>query len=325
MRTLTATVAFVLFPALASAQSDPAALTPAASLKAMKPRSGFQVELMAAEPLVQSPIAFNFGSDGKLWVVEMGDYPLGLDGKGKPGGRIKILEDSAGTGKFDKAALFLDGLSYPTGVLPWRQGALVICAPDIFYAEDTTGAGKADKKEVLFTGFTKGNPQHLANGLVYGLDNWIYVANGDSGGTVVSTKTGKKVAIRGRDVRIKPATGEIELQSGQTQFGRNRDDWGNWFGNNNSQPLWHYLLDDHYLRRNPHLVAPNLLKDVSVAPGAAPVFPTSRTLTRFNDFHTANRFTSACSSMVYRDELLVPSPPSAGERARVRGPSGEQT
>src|SRR5580765_828144 len=110
MRTLTATVAFVLFPALASAQSDPAALTPAASLKAMKPRSGFQVELMAAEPLVQSPIAFNFGSDGKLWVVEMGDYPLGLDGKGKPGGIVRFLEDTKGDGHYDRSTVFLDGL-----------------------------------------------------------------------------------------------------------------------------------------------------------------------------------------------------------------------
>jgi len=308
MRTLVAAI-LVLVPTLASAQQkdiDPPALTPEASLKAMKPRPGFQVELMAAEPLVMSPIAFNFGPDGRLWVVEMGDYPLGVDGKGKPGGRVKILEDTKGTGKYDKATLFLDNLAFPTAVLPWRKGALVVCAPDIFYAEDT-GTGKADKKEVLFTGFTRGNPQHLVNSLVYGLDNWIYCANGDSGGEVTAVKTGKKVNIRGRDFRIKPDTGEIELQSGQTQFGRSRDDWGNWFGNNNSQPMYHYVLDEHYLKRNPFLASPDPRVMVPVVSGNAPVYPVARILPRFNDLQTAGRFTSACSAIIYRDSVFGPA------------------
>src|SRR5262249_4281451 len=118
---------------------DPQSKKPAASLRAMHPRPGFTVELMAVEPLVQDPIAFAWGPDGKLWVVEMGDYPLGTDGKGKFGGRIKYLEDTKGDGKYDKATIFLDGLGFPTGVLPWRKGVLVTCAPDIFYAEDTDG------------------------------------------------------------------------------------------------------------------------------------------------------------------------------------------
>jgi len=59
----------------------------------------YQVELVATEPLVQDPIAFSFGPDGKLWVVEMPDYPLGIDSKGTPGGRIKYLEDTNGDGR----------------------------------------------------------------------------------------------------------------------------------------------------------------------------------------------------------------------------------
>src|SRR5262249_7389839 len=137
---------------------DPPALSPEASLRAMKPRPGFEVELVAAEPLVQSPIAFAWGADGKLWVVEMGDYPLGVDGKGKPGGRVKYLEDTKGTGKYDKATVFLDKLPFPTAVMPWKKGVLVTCAPRIFYAEDTKGTGKADRIVPLYTGFTEGNP-----------------------------------------------------------------------------------------------------------------------------------------------------------------------
>ena len=75
---------------------------------------GFKVELAAAEPLVQDPINIDWGPDGKLWVVEMGDYPLGIGPEGKPGGRILYLEDLDGDWRYDKSTVFLDGLRYPT-------------------------------------------------------------------------------------------------------------------------------------------------------------------------------------------------------------------
>jgi putative membrane-bound dehydrogenase-like protein len=279
-------------------------LSPEEALKTFKIYPGFTIALAASEPLVQDPIAFNWGPDGRLWVVEMGDYPLGVDGKGGAGGRIKILEDTNGDLKYDKATLFLDGLYYPTGVTPWRKGVLVCCAPDIFYAEDTDGDGKCDKREVLFTGFGEGNQQHRLNGLVYGLDNWLYGANGDSNGEVKSAKTGKVVNISGRDFRLNPDTGEIDAVTGSTQFGRTRDDWGNWFGCNNSNPDYQFVLDDHYLRRNPHAAAPNPRHDVPEVAGPAPVYPISKTEARFNNPQSANHFTSACSLIFYRDELF---------------------
>lgn len=289
--------------------------SPAAARQSMRTSPGHRVDLVAQEPLTMDPVALDWGPDGKMWVAEMADYPRGIDDNGQPGGRIRFLEDTNGDGQYDKSTLFLDGVAFPNGVLAWKKGVLITAAPDVFYAEDTDGDGKADFKKVLFTGFAEGNQQHRVNGFARGLDNWLYVANGDSGGTVsvVGALSGpdpepKSIDIRGRDIRLRPDTGEIETIAGQSQFGRNRDDWGNWFGNNNSRPMWHYVLDDHYLRRNSFLVAPNLQKDVSVTPGAAPVFPASRTLTRFNDFHTANRFTSACSSMVYRDALIGGTP-----------------
>jgi len=88
------------------------------------------------------------------------------------------------------------------------------------------------------------------------------------------------VDIRGRDLRIRPDTGELEAVSGQTQFGRNCDDWGNWFGGNNSNPVWHYVLEDRYLRRNPGMIPPDPRKHVPDQPGSAPVYPISRTLQR---------------------------------------------
>jgi putative membrane-bound dehydrogenase-like protein len=281
-------------------------LSPADALRSMVVRPGFEVELVAAEPLTMDPTAFAWGADGKLWIVEMADYPLGIDGKGKFGGRVRYLEDTDGDGRYDRSTLFLDGLGYPTGVMPWRKGVLVTCAPEILYAEDTDGDGQADVRKTLFTGFGEGNQQHRVNGLRYGLDNWVYCANGDSGGTIISKQTGDKVDVSGRDLRLKPDEGLIEAVAGQSQFLRDRDDWGNWFGNNNSNPMFHLVLEDRYLRRNPHLSPPDVKVQVSVAPGASPVYPASATVQRFNDLSRANRFTSACSAMIYRDDLFGP-------------------
>jgi putative membrane-bound dehydrogenase-like protein len=286
---------------------QPGAKSPAASLRCFQTRPGFTVELMAAEPLVQDPVGFAWGPDGKLWVVEMGDYPSGVDGKGKPGGRVRYLEDTNKDGQYDRSTIFLDNIPFPNGVMPWRDGVLITAAPNILLAKDTDGDGKADRVETLYTGFVEGNQQHRVNGLVWGLDNWIYCANGDSGGKILSLRTRKTINISGRDLRIRPDEGDLDAQTGQTQFGRCRDDWGNWFGGNNSNPLWHFVLPDHYLRRNPHLRVPSLRVTVPEVPGASPVFPISRTLPRFNDPWALNRFTSACSPIFYRDTFFGPA------------------
>ena len=102
---------------------------PEALRHTLRPPPGFEIELVASEPLVEDPVAFDWDREGRLWVVEMLDYPLGLDNQGKPGGRVKILEDRDGDGRYDHSTLFLDGLLFPTSVMTWREGALVACAP----------------------------------------------------------------------------------------------------------------------------------------------------------------------------------------------------
>jgi len=236
----------------------------------------------------------------------MADYPLGIDGNGKPGGRLRYLEDSDHDGSYDRSTLLLDNLNFPTGVMAWRDGVLLTAAPEILFIADVDGDGKVDKRKVLYRGFVEGNQQHRVNSLRWGIDNWVYLANGDSGGTIESVATGKSVSISGRDLRIRPDSGELDAQAGQTQFGRDTDDWGDWFGCNNSNPMWQYVLADHYLRRNPHIASAAPRRDVPEQPGAAPVYPTSRTLERFNSPGTENRFTSAASTMIYRDDLFGP-------------------
>ncbi len=290
-----------------SPKPDVPALAPDEAVRSIHVPEGFVLDLVAAEPQVIDPVAFDWDTRGRLWVVEMFDYPLGGEG----GGRVRMLEDRDGDGRYETATLAADGLNFPNGILTWRDGVIVTAAPDILFLRDTDGDGRLDERTVLITGLGEGNQQLRANGLRWGLDNWAYVAAGGHHGKygldtkIRSTRTGKDVAIGSRDFRFRPDTGEIDPQSGPTQFGRNRDDFGRWFGTQNSNPLWHYVLDDHYLRRNPHVPAPD--PRVQMFDRAnPPVYHRTRSETRFHSFEHAGHYTSACSGMIYRGDQLPP-------------------
>ena len=160
--------------------------------------------------------------------------------------------------------------------MAWRNGAIICAAPEILYAEDTDGDGKADRRQVLFRGFATENYQARVNGLSYGLDNWVYGANGLIGGLIRGTATGRDINIGGRDFRIQPDSGLMEPASGLTQQGRVRDDWGEQFGGNNSIWIQHYPLPDHYVRRNPRVAAPAPAVSVPRDPENQRVYPASR-------------------------------------------------
>lgn len=273
------------------------ALTPEEALGTMQVPPSYVVDLVAAEPLVEDPVHFAFDAQGRLWVVEMRDYPEGNDGRG---GCIKILEDTNQDATFDKVTVFMDGLSWPNGVYPWRDGAVVSCAPDIFFARDTNGDGKANETKVLVTGFPAANPQHRVNGFAYSLYNQLHFASGDSADQVTVTADNSLHKVAGRDIVLDVDRGLIHLTTGTTQYGRSRDDWENWFGNSNSFPTYHFVLEEDYLRNSKQAVE-NTTQQMFDPPVTPPVFPASRTVDRFNDLWTANRFTSACSAIIVRD------------------------
>jgi len=291
--------------------SNPASkpLSPEKSLGKIHVPPGFRVELVASEPNVIDPVAFDWDASGRLWVVEMSDYPLGMDGQGKPGGRVRILEDRDGDGRYELSTLFAEGLNFPNGILTWRDGVLITAAPQILFLRDTDGDGKADTREVLFEGFNEGNQQLRMNGLRWGLDNWVYCANGGHhanhglGTKVSSLRNGQSYEIGSRDFRIEPDTGALVVESGPSQYGRNRDAWGHWFGTQNAKPLWNYVIADRYLARNPFVPAPNPIQFV-LPPNSPEVFPASRPEKRFHSFKEAGHFTSACGGMIYGDERL---------------------
>jgi len=275
-------------------------LSPQQSQAVIKTKPGLRVDLVAAEPLVADPVALAFGPDGKLWIAEMADYPSGKNGKFEPGGRIVFLEDTNGDGTFDTRTVFLDNLPFPTGVLPWRKGVLICAAPDVLYAEDTDGDGRATVTK-LYSGFGTDNYQGRVNSLQYGLDGWVYGSCGLFGGKILCHRTKQTVALGDRDFRIKPDTGELEPATGRTQQGRVRDDRGNWFGCDNSNVLRHYVLDDHYLKRNPHVAYPNAV--VNVAPSNQ-LFSLKRDAQRFALSGPPNTVTAACGLGIYRDDVM---------------------
>jgi putative membrane-bound dehydrogenase-like protein len=289
--------------ALAARAALPPPRTPAESLKAIHVSTNLVVELVASEPAVMDPVAIDWDARGRLWVVEQPDYPQGMDGNWKPGGRVKILTDADGDGRYEKSTLFLGDLPWPTGITCWRNGVLICAAPDILYAEDTNGDGQADVVKKLFTGFITDNYNARINSLALGLDNWLHGASGGRGGKIRSELTGTVTDISGRDVRLWPDTGAFETVSGVTQHGRARNDWDDWFGCSNSRWIFHFPLPERYVRRNPHVPAPG--SSVTLArPEDAALNAVSPMLDRWNNPQSLGHVTAAGGLGIYRDELL---------------------
>ncbi len=277
---------------------------------------GFQIEMIASEPLISDPVAMEIDEYGRMYVVEMHGYPLDKSGSGK----IKLLSDTDGDGKMDESKVFAEGLMLPTGVMRWKKGIIVTDAPNVLYLEDTDGDGRADIKDTLVTGFALSNPQHNLNNPILGLDNWIYLGHepavstqtyksefGDRGGDVYFP--GKKDSphlpdnARGRSVRMRPDRTGLEILSANTQFGHSFDTWGRYMLVNNANHLIHQVLSAAYLNRNPNLLVSNATQSVSDHGSAAEIFPITQNPQ--NQLLTdLGVFTSACGTTVYQGGLF---------------------
>ncbi|MGN6544356.1 MAG: PVC-type heme-binding CxxCH protein [Aureliella sp.] len=245
-------------------------------------QDGFQMQLVAAEPLVTDPVAMTIDEDGRAYVVEMNDYPY-TDPKthrpwadnttDAPIGRVRLLEDTDGDGVYDRGRVFAEGLSWPSGVLCYRGGIFVTATPDIWYLKDADGDGHAEVRERVFTGFRKYNVQAVMNNPIWGLDNHIYVAGSSNGGSVVAPGQTEQRPITARgDFRIDPRTHAFELQAGGARFGNTFDDWGNRFLCNIRNPAIHVVLDNRYLARNPFFAAPTAAVDIAESGDQMPVY-----------------------------------------------------
>jgi putative membrane-bound dehydrogenase-like protein len=291
-------------------ETSPAQLSPADALAAFQYEPELRVELVAAEPLVMSPCAMAFDERGRLFVAENRGYPNAAN---PPQGDIVLLEDTDADGRMDKRTVFDGGLTFPNGVMPWRGGLIVTCAPDVLYLKDTDGDGKADERKVLLTGFaTSGSTQLRVNAPTLGPDGWIYLAAGLSGGEITCPSHPERTALKmTADVRFHPDTLEVENVDGRSQYGMSFDDFGRRFICMNRVPVQHVVLSSKVLTRNPHLAFSETVQDCNertVKTGlrgggdGVRLFPISHNITTA-DSH-AGSFSAACSIHIWRGGVL---------------------
>src|SRR5205085_3309405 len=168
-------------PGLRFRPGAPEPLTAQEELRTVKVAQGFKAELVASEPMIESPVAVSWDDQGRMYVCEMRNYMHDVDGTGEDQliGRVSRLEDTDGDGKMDKATIFVDKLLMPRAVMALGDGALIAEPPNLIWYHDTDGDGVADKKEIVSDHYaTKGGqPEHMANSPTWLQDNWIYSAN----------------------------------------------------------------------------------------------------------------------------------------------------
>ena len=149
------------------------AKSPEEALASFEVADGFRMELAAAEPLVADPVAMAFDERGQLYVVEMCDYS---EQDKERLGKVHVLTDDDGDGRFDRSHVFVDRLSWPTAIACYDGGVFIGASPDILYCKDTDGDGVCDEQKVVYTGFGRSNVQGLLNSFQWGLDHRIYGA-----------------------------------------------------------------------------------------------------------------------------------------------------
>ena len=260
---------------------EPGGFTPDEAVKRMVVPGGFHVEVVAAEPMVRQPLSASFDERGRLWVIEYLQYPnpaglkpVSVDQylrteydrvpepppRGPRGAdRIKILEDTDGDGRADKATVFIDGLNLASGLAVGHGGVFVGQAPYLLFYPDRDRDDRPDSDpEVLLTGFGMQDAHATVNSMTWGPDGWLYGAQG-------STVTAR---IRGYEFqqgiwRYHPRTRifEVFAEGGGNTWGLDFDATGNAFGSSNGAYVtFHMIQGGYYLKgfakhgplHNPH-------------------------------------------------------------------------
>lgn len=274
---------------------DPSpAKSPAEELTTFQIEPGFKVQLVAAEPMVQEPVALSFDPDGRLWVVEMRGFMPDIDGKGEalPSGRISILEDTNGDGTMDKSIIYLDSLLMPRSLGLIKGGALVAHSKALWLTQDLDGDLQADSQILLDSTYARnGLPEHSDNGLMLNTDNWYY-----------------NVKSRLR-YRLINGTWKRDSTEFRGQWGLSHDDQGRLFYNYNWSQLHADLVPPNSLTRNPHHrpssgIDHGLTIDRKVFPiRATPAVNRGYIPGTLNKKGRLLEFTAACSPLVLRSKL----------------------
>ncbi|AMV32315.1 Neutral/alkaline non-lysosomal ceramidase [Pirellula sp. SH-Sr6A] len=278
-------------------------VAPEMSIGFMQTDGNQKVDLIASEPMVFDPIAMQFDGQGKLWVVEMGDYP-----HPSPAGhsRVVILSDSNSDGVMDTRSVFQDGLRFATGVQPWANGAFVTVEGKLLFLSDDNHDGRADSQSIWLEGFTAGNPQLRANHPTITPDGWLTIASGLRLGKVQTGKdypfAKQSVDATGGDIRFHLVTGKLEAIAGPTQYGIAFDLAGRRYGCSNRQPCFVVQVEKVQSSESPLSGFAPAIRNVLAAEAESQVHPLVQAWTTSN-LH-AGQFTAACGVTLVEGEWM---------------------
>lgn len=279
------------------------AWSPEQELKGIELDGPYEAQLVASEPLIFDPVEMTWDAKGRCFVADMIDYPLGPPEGQKPLSRIVQLLDPDKTGRYTKSKVFAEHVDHVQGLLPYEDGLIATTRTQILFLRDTNGDGVADDIKPLVEGFNPNHSQLQVSAPRWGLDNCIYFNNGlDPGEIYPSADPSKKMKVTRTNLRWDPATGKLEMATGNGQFGGCFDDWGHHFFCSNRNPVMFAVMPHEAVVRNPHAGITQGWEDIAPTGADAKVYPLQLTHTTA-DAH-AGTHTAACGLGVYRGDLM---------------------
>lgn len=258
---------------------------------------GFTLTLVASEPLLTDPVDLEFNEAGDAMVLEMPGYPFEDQQS-----RIVILKDLNHDGQYDSRVLFAENLQLASSILPFKTGVLVAAPPYLLHVKDMDGDDKAEVVDTLMGGFSTGNLQHNYNGLTYGLDHWIYAANGgNSGKPYWWGDTTSVMELRGQDFRFNLEQKRMErIGKSSGGFGLAMDEYGRLYETHNLRHISHLVFPDRYLN-GMRLMKDHTLSNVSdhEENGLARIYPIGEQESRVNHPEQSGYFSGSCGISYY--------------------------
>ena len=225
------------------------------ALSKLKVPAGYKIELFASEtefPDLSKPMQMSFDNKGRLWVAVMPSYPHYKPGDAKPNDKILILEDTNNDGKADKQTTFVEGLHLPLGFEIAAEGVYVSQGTNLKLFTDSNGDDKADKVEILLSGFDDHDTHHNSHAFCVDPSGAIYSGEGVFLHTNVETPYGTVRATNGGFYRYSPQLHKLERTaqlSIPNPWGIAFDHWGQPFFAETSSPDVRWMMPGTILPR----------------------------------------------------------------------------